>query len=196
MSPRSAEANEAIHAERRMSILNSALEEFVERGFEGTRIQELSKRSSMSYGLIYHYFPSKEAVFAALVEMALEAAGSLIQALVPASPADAFGTLVRYALSDPSPRYFALIVEALTKKGVAPELTARVRETVLGFKATIAAAIAGEGAMLAGEDARAEGILAILLGASTMKICGMSDGAFAYRSAAAIAASIAAPGKE
>ncbi|PKL07842.1 MAG: hypothetical protein CVV51_12015 [Spirochaetae bacterium HGW-Spirochaetae-7] len=188
MSPRTAEANEAIHADRRKSILDAALGAFVDRGFEGTRMQEIADRCGLSYGLVYHYFPSKEEVFTALVDMALVAAGSLVRMLQRDSSPHALGAFVGYAVSDPSPRYFALITEALTKTGVPAELATRARNTVLGFKAGIAAA--GSGSIQSDADSRAEAILAILLGTSIMKICGISDGEFAGRSATILAASI------
>ncbi len=186
MSPRTSEANDLIHGERRMTILNAALGIFVEKGFEGTRIQEIADRSSLSYGLVYHYFSSKEAVFRTLVEMALGAAGSLIAMLPKGSSPEAFGSFVTMALADPSPLYFALIVEALTRRGVPSDLATKARETVLGFKASIAAA--GSDITTGNADAWAEAILALLLGTSIMKACGLSDGIFASRSATILAA--------
>jgi len=186
MSPRTAEANGILHGERRMTILNAALAVFVEQGFEGTRMQEIADRSSLSYGLVYHYFSSKEAIFRTLVEMALGAAGSLITMIPKGSPPAAFGTFVTYALADPSPQYFALIVEALTKRGVPSDLAAEARKTVLGFKVSIAAA--GSGLHSGDADSWAEAILALLLGSSIMKACGLSDGSFACRSATLLAA--------
>jgi len=187
MSPRTAEANEVIHEERRRAILDAALNVFVERGFEGTRIQEIADRSGLSYGLVYHYFPTKEAVFTILVDLALEGAGSLLQTLPKVSPPEAFGAFAGYALRDPSPRYFALIVEALSKRGVPPGLAARAKETIQGFKATILEAGSDRDPIVAAT--RAEGILAILLGASIMRVCGVSDGDFAPGAATALAAS-------
>ena len=52
MSPRTQEANDALHGERRKAILNAALDSFVEEGFEGTRMQEIADRCGMSYGLV------------------------------------------------------------------------------------------------------------------------------------------------
>lgn len=170
-----------------MTILNAALAVFVEQGFEGTRMQEIADRCALSYGLVYHYFSSKEAIFRILVELALDSAGSLIQTLPEDSPPQAFGSFVAYALSDPSPLYFAILVEALTKRGVPADLAAKARKTVLGFKATIAAA--GSDTPPGNADAWAEAILAILLGASIMKACGLSDGNFASHSATVLAAS-------
>lgn len=186
MSPRSSEANDTLHGERKMTILKAALDAFVEKGFEGTRMQEIADRCSLSYGLVYHYFSSKEAIFRTLVEMALDAAGSLIMMLPRGSTPAAFGSFIAQALADPSPQYFTVIVEAMTKRGVPTDLADKARETVLGFKASIAAA--GSDISGGGTDAWAESILALLLGTSIMKSCGLSDGNFASRSATILAA--------
>lgn len=189
MSPRSQEANEALHDERRKAILEAALSAFVEKGFGGTRMQEIADRCAMSYGLVYHYFPTKEAVFTTLVDMALSAAKMLIQSLPQGSSPQTLGAFVGFAISDPSPLYFAVIVEALTKNDVPTELATRARETVLGFKDAFATT--GIGHTQNEADANAEGILSILLGASIMKICKVSDGNFASLVATKLAASSA-----
>lgn len=186
MSPRTAEANDSIHGERRMTILNAALGVFVEKGYEGTRMQEIADRCGLSYGLVYHYFKSKEEVFRILVEAALDGAGSLIGTLPERSPPIAFGTFVVRALADPSPLYFTLIVEALTKRSVPADLAARARDTVLGFKASLATAVSDTSQEDA--DAWAEVFLALILGTSIMKVCGVSDGSFVYRLATILAA--------
>lgn len=186
MSPRTQEANDALHEERRKDILEVALGIFVENGFNGTRMQEIAKRCNLSYGLVYHYFPSKEAIFTALVDMALDAAEQLIHSLPQGASPQVFGSLIGFAVADPSPHYFAIIVEALTKKSVPTELVARVKQSVLGLKSALATI--GSNNPLDNNDTMAEGILAILLGASIMKICSLSDGNFAARSASVLAA--------
>jgi AcrR family transcriptional regulator len=186
MSPRTAEANEAIHEDRRGQLLDAALSVFVERGFAGTRMQEIAERAKLSYGLVYHYFPSKEAIFSALVDLALGAAESLIGSLSPDSSPEDFGSFVGYAIADPSPSFFALIIEALTKEGVPPELESRARKVVLGIRDSFAKVLPSPEA--GGEaSTRAEGLVAILLGASIMKICGVSDGSFAAGAARILA---------
>ncbi len=185
MSPRTQEANEALHGERRATILEKALIVFVEKGFGGTRIQEIAERCSMSYGLVYHYFPTRDAIFTTLVDMALGAAKTLIQSLPENTSSEALGSFVGFAVSGPSPLYFALIVEALTKQGVPPELAARTRETVMGFASALASVKRRQ--FPSDADGIAESLLAILLGTSIMKICGVSDGNFAADAAKKIA---------
>ena len=70
--PRSAEANRKIKQERRERILAGALELFVRNGLSGTKISDVARKTKMSNGLVYHYFPSKEDIFITLVEVALD----------------------------------------------------------------------------------------------------------------------------
>jgi TetR/AcrR family transcriptional regulator, repressor of fatR-cypB operon len=52
--------------DRRESILDAALQCFVERGFHGTAIPEIAAQANIAAGTIYHYFDSKEALVNAL----------------------------------------------------------------------------------------------------------------------------------
>lgn len=49
-------------------ILNSALEEFLEKGFEKTSMRTISKNAGVTTGALYARFPNKDALFGALVE--------------------------------------------------------------------------------------------------------------------------------
>ncbi len=52
--------------DRRESILDAALELFVERGFYGTAVPEIADRAGVGAGTIYRYFESKEALVNAI----------------------------------------------------------------------------------------------------------------------------------
>lgn len=49
-------------------ILDAATACFVEQGFHGTGMARIAERAEMSAGHIYHYFDSKDAIIAAIVE--------------------------------------------------------------------------------------------------------------------------------
>jgi AcrR family transcriptional regulator len=53
-------------ADRHESILDAALQCFVERGFHGTAIPQIAEKAGIAAGTIYHYFDSKEALVNAL----------------------------------------------------------------------------------------------------------------------------------
>ena len=53
---------------RRSQILDAAFEEFAAEGFRGATIKQIAKRAKLqSQALIYWYFPSKEALFHAVI---------------------------------------------------------------------------------------------------------------------------------
>ncbi|HNC94637.1 MAG TPA: TetR/AcrR family transcriptional regulator [Myxococcota bacterium] len=56
----------------RALLLRSALLCFAEHGFEGTSIRKIATRAGLSLGLLYHYFPSKEALLQALFAQSVE----------------------------------------------------------------------------------------------------------------------------
>jgi AcrR family transcriptional regulator len=64
---------------RPSEILEAALSVFAEKGFAAARMDDIAARAGVSKGTIYLYFPSKEAVFKALVR---ETVGARIGELV------------------------------------------------------------------------------------------------------------------
>lgn len=56
----------------RAKIIETARELFLEKGFDGLKMQELADRAGMNKGLLHYYFRSKEALFRAIFKEALE----------------------------------------------------------------------------------------------------------------------------
>lgn len=52
---------------RQADILDAALSEFSEHGFEGARMEDVARRARVSKGTVYLYYPTKQALFEALV---------------------------------------------------------------------------------------------------------------------------------
>jgi AcrR family transcriptional regulator len=52
-------------------IVAAALEEFVERGFAATRLQDVARRAGVTKGTVYLYFKNKEALFKAVVRQTI-----------------------------------------------------------------------------------------------------------------------------
>lgn len=52
----------------REMILNGALAEFAEKGFDGARIDEIALRAGVNKNLLYHHYGSKDGLFSALLE--------------------------------------------------------------------------------------------------------------------------------
>lgn len=76
--PRGRPVNEQAREEHMAQILDGARACFVQRGFHASSISEISAAAGVSVANIYQYFPSKEALIAALIEVDLQRHHSLI----------------------------------------------------------------------------------------------------------------------
>ncbi|HEY2631557.1 MAG TPA: helix-turn-helix domain-containing protein, partial [Solirubrobacteraceae bacterium] len=47
---------------RRQAILDAAVKVFARQGFHGCRVSDIADEAGVAYGLLYHYFPSKDEV--------------------------------------------------------------------------------------------------------------------------------------
>ena len=47
-------------ADRRRQILQAAVKVFAEKGFHASRVGDVAEEAGIAYGLVYHYFESKE----------------------------------------------------------------------------------------------------------------------------------------
>ena len=54
--------NERLAAEKRRVILDAAVRVFAERGFTQCRVSDIADEAGVAYGLVYHYFRSKDEV--------------------------------------------------------------------------------------------------------------------------------------
>lgn len=53
---------------RRRAIVDAALDEFIEKGFAATRVDDIARRAGVAKGTIYLNFKDKEALFEAIVQ--------------------------------------------------------------------------------------------------------------------------------
>ena len=79
-------------AERRQHILDAAIRCFARNGFHLTRTAEICAEAGMSPGNLFHYFPSKDAIIAAIVEDDQRA--STARLALAADSDDAWGALL------------------------------------------------------------------------------------------------------
>jgi AcrR family transcriptional regulator len=52
--------------DKRRLILDAAVRVFARRGFDNSRVGDVAKEAGVAYGLVYHYFGSKDAVLEAV----------------------------------------------------------------------------------------------------------------------------------
>ncbi|MEO7198223.1 MAG: TetR/AcrR family transcriptional regulator [Solirubrobacterales bacterium] len=56
----------AASVDKRRAILDAAIRVFARQGYHATRVADIADQAGVAYGLVYHYFPSKEAVMTEL----------------------------------------------------------------------------------------------------------------------------------
>jgi AcrR family transcriptional regulator len=57
-----ATARQSSAADKRRQILDAAVRVFAHRGFNGCRVSDIADEAGVAYGLVYHYFRSKDEV--------------------------------------------------------------------------------------------------------------------------------------
>ncbi len=67
------------NAHTRQRILDTALEHFAERGFEGASMRDLAEAVGVSTAALYYHFENKDALLVALLEPFLDAVSDLLE---------------------------------------------------------------------------------------------------------------------
>ena len=127
--------------DRQRQILDAAFEEFASQGFRGATIKSIAKRARLaSQALIYWYFPTKEALFQAVLGRHLPIAQVISDsdALIERPPEEVLPLLARaYLAMADRPAALRLVrlfaPEALRRPEVAELLGGRVIGRVLAF---------------------------------------------------------------
>ncbi len=143
-------------------ILEAALAEFTERGFEAARMEDIGKRAGLSKAGVYLYFPSKMALLEALIEARVSPLAVQAQTLAEAGqddPLAALRLLARVAahrIADPN--VFAVPRLVIGLSGRFPQIAEYYRAHVVekargALEALIAAAIAKKQIRTADKDA-------------------------------------------
>lgn len=125
-------------------VLEAALDQFIARGYAATRMEDVARACGLSKAALYLYFPSKEAVFRALVAGRLQPLRDAAEAAVAAAEADVVeglravtGFWVQIASDD---RLAALPRLVLSEAAQFPEIAAAYHEMMV---ARASAAISG-----------------------------------------------------
>ena len=126
MSPRTEESNARIREEQKERILEAAKVIFAHKGYSETKMSDIAAAANISYGLAYHYFANKEAIFTTLLQHALQGAVALmLRAQVqPGTPWDRLSWLISQISegAQGEPEFEMLILQALTSQAVPQEM--------------------------------------------------------------------------
>ncbi len=126
MSPRTEEANARIREEQKERIREAAKVLFAHKGFSETKMSDIAAAANVSYGLAYHYFANKEAIFTNLLQHALKGALELMlhAQAQPGTPWDRLNWLILQISegAQGEPEFEMLILQALTSHAVPQEI--------------------------------------------------------------------------
>lgn len=114
-----------IHEERKRQITSAAVKVFARRGLPGTKISMITAEAGVSHGLFYHYFKTKEELFASLVREAVETSIAEIDNLgrLAASSIEKIRILTQGMLDESGAPYFMLLHRARNFEEVPEEVS-------------------------------------------------------------------------
>lgn len=137
MAPRSTEANEYIKDERRNQILLSALKSFTKNGFSATKMSDIANDTGISYGLVYHYFKSKDEIYTELIKHAIGSLGNVIEEIQAAvdAPIEQIRRIAARVFDSVESReapgyYYVLMMNAITCEATPVSASDIIRESV------------------------------------------------------------------
>jgi AcrR family transcriptional regulator len=116
-------------------ITKGALSVFAEYGYYGATMKKITDASVLSYGLVYHYFSSKEQVFSYLVNDALERSQIIFDDTLNGTGTaweklqSLSASLLVKSLTGDSALYFHVMLQALTQVKNMPELKEKIDQS-------------------------------------------------------------------
>jgi TetR/AcrR family transcriptional regulator len=94
------EAEQGVGARNRARILRAALKIFSAKGYDGTRIAEIAEQAGLPKANVYYYFPSKEAIYRAIIHDLIQGWNVALACIDPArEPADAIAAYIEAKLA-------------------------------------------------------------------------------------------------
>lgn len=84
---RNAAQNAEMRNQSRRRLVEAATAVFVRVGFAAARMADIAREAGLSHGLAYHYFPSKDAVFVAVVDQTMGTANEMAEMVLVESEA-------------------------------------------------------------------------------------------------------------
>ena len=138
--PRSEEANRRIREARRTKILEGARRAFARKGM-ATTMAEVAAEASVSQGLAYRYFESKEEIFRALAEQVMGPAFETMRRIpkMPGTPGERLDFLFAMLLGGrrEDPEFFQLLYHVLNDEATPEDLRKRIDEQGRAFQGVL-----------------------------------------------------------
>jgi AcrR family transcriptional regulator len=138
--PRTEQVNRQIRKETTEKILAAAREVFARKGM-AAKMSDVASEAGVSPGLAYHYFPSKEAIFLALVRQSIRSADELrgIVQQIPGTPRGRLKRIVTGMLERrrKDPEFFQFFYQAITSDTLPADLREQVKQQGLSMREII-----------------------------------------------------------
>ena len=134
---------------RRQQILFCSLDLFVHRGYNGTTVRDIAAAADMSVGLLFHYFPTKQAILEELIGMAEGGVSSSMTIMnLPIPPIECFEQIAgqifnAFNASPLTASVFMLVNQTLTSDWV-PESIKKTVPSLSAVERTIPVIIEGQ----------------------------------------------------
>ena len=110
---------------QRQNLLNVSLDLFVRRGYHGTTVRDIAEQAHTSVGLVFHYFPTKQAILEELARFAHVGTSSARDLLTaPFPPLKIFEQIVEMSLhylEEPTASSLFLLVNQINTLESIPE---------------------------------------------------------------------------
>jgi AcrR family transcriptional regulator len=133
-------------AERKQAILEAALDLFVKRGYNATKITDIAAEVNMSVGLLFHYFESKEKLYEELVRIGLGGTQSIMELDIK-NPIEFFeqaaGHIFSY-MKDPYVAKMFVLMGQATMNDAAPQAVKDLVSQVKSIEASVPLIEAGQ----------------------------------------------------
>jgi AcrR family transcriptional regulator len=138
--PRTEQVNRQIREETTEKILAAAREVFARKG-RAAKMADVASEAGVSPGLAYHYFPSKEAIFLALVRQSIRPTDELLAIVrrIPGTPRDRLKRIVTAMLERrrKDPEFYQFFYQAMTSESLPVDLREQIKQQGLSMREII-----------------------------------------------------------
>ncbi|WP_042500531.1 TetR/AcrR family transcriptional regulator [Thermaerobacter marianensis] len=123
----------AADASPRERILDAAVAEFADRGYVRASLSRIAQRAGVAKGLVLYYFGSKDDLYRAAVDRALQPVEAALEEATPDLPRDLFERLrrlgaIKLKVYRDHPDAYRLIVRSMVDPAVSAEFRQRLGE--------------------------------------------------------------------
>ncbi|MEU7480633.1 TetR/AcrR family transcriptional regulator [Lentzea sp. NPDC042327] len=130
----------AKHARKKRHITDTAAGLFAEKGFERTTVADICRRAGISTGSLFHYFPTKRAIFEEIFEQDGQDNAEVFAQARALTPWEGVQLVVEHLAAPAMDRVVAgLVLEVVAQASRDPELSALISRNEVVVRDELAA---------------------------------------------------------